>query len=57
MKKIMILSLSFLMLILAPLSSVQADEAKDKKAPKCEKCYRGPDGKIVCEQIPCPEKK
>ncbi|MBL7686221.1 MAG: hypothetical protein JNK65_09355 [Deltaproteobacteria bacterium] len=23
---------------------------------QCEKCYRGPDGKIKCDPIPCPKK-
>ena len=22
---------------------------------RCEKCKRGPDGKMVCEQVPCPK--
>lgn len=22
---------------------------------RCEKCKRGPDGKMVCEEVPCPK--
>lgn len=22
---------------------------------RCEKCKRGPDGKMVCESVPCPK--
>jgi len=28
--------------------------AKDS-VKKCQKCYRGADGKLVCETIPCPD--
>jgi hypothetical protein len=24
-------------------------------APRCEKCYRGPNGKIQCDPVPCPK--
>ena|GEM_PF-6708717 len=30
--------------------------AEDNPPPKCEKCYRGPDGKIKCEAVECPKK-
>lgn len=56
MKKKVMLVLSLLTVFLLPLSSINAQEKGDKKA-KCEKCYRGPDGKIVCEQVACPDKK
>lgn len=29
--------------------------ADNNPAPKCEKCYRGPDGKMKCETVPCPK--
>lgn len=28
--------------------------AKDS-VKKCQKCYRGADGKLVCEIVPCPD--
>lgn len=32
-------------------------QADDKNSPpKCEKCYRGPDGKMKCDPVPCPGK-
>jgi hypothetical protein len=30
-------------------------QPKPASPPKCEKCYRGPDGKIKCEPVPCPK--
>jgi len=30
-------------------------KAQGTSPPKCEKCYRGPDGKIVCEPVACPK--
>ncbi len=38
------------------LSLVSWAHAQGQPAPKCEKCYRGPDGKVVCEPVPCPDK-
>ncbi|MBF0492794.1 MAG: hypothetical protein HQM15_08440 [Deltaproteobacteria bacterium] len=57
MKKKIVFTLAFLSLLALPLRFVQAEGSKDKKAPKCEKCYRGPDGKIKCDPVPCPVKK
>ncbi len=31
-------------------------QADDKGTAKCEKCYRGPDGKMKCDPVPCPGK-
>jgi hypothetical protein len=43
--------LSFSLFVL-PL---QAQPNKPPSPPKCEKCYRAPDGKIKCDPVPCPK--
>lgn len=49
--------ISSLAVIVAVLGVVGLSTAK--AAPgggaKCEKCFRGPDGKIKCEPVPCPK--
>ncbi len=40
-------------LVFLPIFSSQA--ADKNPPPKCEKCYRGPDGKMKCESVPCPK--
>ncbi len=37
----------------AVMAPVKADNNPPPK--KCEKCYRGPDGKMKCETVPCPK--
>jgi len=50
--KIFTLSLAFLLAFIYSFSSLAKD---NNPPPKCEKCYRGPDGKMKCESVPCPK--
>jgi len=36
-------------------ASTGFSQPKGASAPTCEKCFRGPDGKIKCEKVPCPK--
>lgn len=47
----LILGFSFSFVLLP--SFAQAKE--ESPPPKCEKCYRGPDGKIKCDPVECPK--
>ena len=51
LKKISALAVILSVLGVVGISSAQAQPGGSK----CEKCFRGPDGKIKCEPVPCPK--
>ena len=36
-------------------AAVQESTYGTAQGKRCEKCKRGPDGKMVCEKVPCPK--
>ncbi len=50
---IFLIIISFLITGLIAFAADKKNPAPAPK-PKCEKCYRGPDGKIHCDPVPCP---
>jgi len=47
-----LLGMAFALVFASPLRA----QDNNNPPPKCEKCYRGPDGKMKCESVPCPKK-
>ncbi len=53
MKKLFNLSLLVAFLFGSTLTLATATDVYAQK--RCEKCERGPDGKMVCKPVPCPK--
>lgn len=53
MKKLTNLAILGAFLLTSALSLMGASDAWAQK--RCEKCERGPDGKMVCKPVPCPK--